>query len=71
MYATRTILSQLNASDQRHICIVTETYPPEVNGVAMTLVRLVEGLHTQGHAVSVVRPRQRRSIVPVTVAIPP
>ncbi len=45
MYATRPILSQLHASDQRHICIVTETYPPEVNGVAMTLARRVEGLH--------------------------
>ncbi len=64
MYATRALWSPPNASDQRHICIVTETYPPEVNGVAMTLARLVEGLHTQGHAVSVVRPRQRRSDSP-------
>jgi glycosyltransferase involved in cell wall biosynthesis len=59
MYATRTIWSQLNSSDQRHICIVSETYPPEVNGVAMTLAHLVEGLRVQGHTVSVVRPRQQ------------
>src|SRR5262245_45365446 len=64
MYATRAIWSQLNASDQRHICIVTETYPPEVNGDAMTLAHLVEGLRTQGHAVSVMRPRQQRSDSP-------
>jgi glycosyltransferase involved in cell wall biosynthesis len=61
MYATRSIWSQSNASDQRHICIVTETYPPEVNGVALTLAHLVEGLRTQGHAVSVVRPRRQPS----------
>jgi glycosyltransferase involved in cell wall biosynthesis len=44
----------------RHICIVTETYPPEVNGLALTLARLVEGLRRLGHAVSIVRPRQRK-----------
>ncbi len=41
------------------VCIVTETYPPEVNGVAMTLSRLAEGLRANGHPVTVVRPRQR------------
>ncbi|ADE54903.1 glycosyltransferase family 4 protein [Coraliomargarita akajimensis] len=40
------------------LCIVTETYPPEVNGVAMTLYRISEGLRKQGHKVSIVRPRQ-------------
>jgi glycosyltransferase involved in cell wall biosynthesis len=42
------------------IAIVTETFPPEVNGVAMTLGRIVEGLLQRGHAVQVVRPRQAR-----------
>jgi glycosyltransferase involved in cell wall biosynthesis len=40
------------------ICIVTETYPPEVNGVAMTLHRISKELRNQGHQVSIVRPRQ-------------
>lgn len=40
--------------------MVTETFPPEVNGVAMTLGRIVEGLLQRGHAVQVVRPRQTR-----------
>lgn len=40
------------------IAIVTETFPPEVNGVAMTLGRIVEGLLQRGHVVQVVRPRQ-------------
>ena len=39
--------------------IVTETYPPEVNGVALTVQGLEQGLHERGHAVDVVRPRQR------------
>ena len=38
--------------------LVTETWPPEVNGVAMTLSTLVAGLRARGHDVTVVRPRQ-------------
>jgi glycosyltransferase involved in cell wall biosynthesis len=41
------------------MCIVTETYPPEVNGAALTLAHLVQGLRSQGHVVSVVRPRRQ------------
>jgi glycosyltransferase involved in cell wall biosynthesis len=43
----------------RHICVVTETYPPEINGVAVTLANLVKGLLARGHTVSVVHPEQR------------
>lgn len=42
-----------------HVAIVTETYPPEVNGVALTIERLERGLGEAGHRVSLVRPRQR------------
>ncbi|MET0808002.1 MAG: glycosyltransferase, partial [Pseudoxanthomonas sp.] len=38
--------------------IVTETYPPEINGVALTVQGLELGLRARGHVVSVVRPRQ-------------
>lgn len=38
--------------------IVTETYPPEVNGVALTVQGLEQGLHAAGHQVDLVRPRQ-------------
>ena len=38
------------------VCVVTETYPPEVNGVAISLARVVEGLKEQGHHVWLVRP---------------
>ena len=42
------------------IDIVTETFPPEVNGVATTLARFVDGLAARGHALRVLRPRQDR-----------
>ena len=42
------------------IALVTETYPPEVNGVAMTLQRLAEGLVRRGRDLQVIRPRQGR-----------
>lgn len=41
-----------------HVAIVTETYPPEVNGVALTVQGLRTGLGHAGHRVSLVRPRQ-------------
>ncbi|MBS0343471.1 MAG: glycosyltransferase family 1 protein [Proteobacteria bacterium] len=40
------------------IAVVTETYPPEVNGVALTLQRVVEGLRALQHDIQLVRPRQ-------------
>lgn len=47
-----------NSNKPLHIAIVTETFSPEVNGVAMTLGRIVQGLLAQGHTVQVHRPRQ-------------
>lgn len=41
-----------------HVAVVTETYPPEINGVALTLEHLVGGLLDRGHRVHLVRPRQ-------------
>lgn len=46
------------------IAVVTETYPPEVNGVAHTLGRLTEGLLDKGHRLQVLRPRQGRDDLP-------
>ena len=39
--------------------IVTETYPPEINGVALTVQGLELGLRARGHEVLLVRPRQQ------------
>jgi len=41
-----------------HIALITETFPPEINGVANTLGHLSEGLRARNHQVEVVRPRQ-------------
>jgi glycosyltransferase involved in cell wall biosynthesis len=38
--------------------MVTETYPPEVNGVARTVAALAGQLRQRGHRIQVVRPRQ-------------
>ena len=39
--------------------LVTETYPPEVNGVAMTNQRLVRGLVERGCEILLIKPRHR------------
>lgn len=53
------ILQHLPALRQTlRIAVVTETYPPEINGVAMTLGRMVEGLQQRQHQLQLVRPRQ-------------
>lgn len=40
------------------VALVSETWAPEVNGVAMTMARLATGLRQRGHQVQVIRPRQ-------------
>ncbi len=46
--------------DQVRIGIVSETYPPEINGVALTVHSLAAGLASQGHTVDLIRPRQQQ-----------
>lgn len=41
------------------IALITETFPPEVNGVAMTNQRLVRGLIKKGHSVLLIKPRRK------------
>ena len=43
------------------IAVVTETWPPEVNGVAVTLAKLVQGLSYRNHDVQLIRPRQTKT----------
>ncbi len=40
------------------IAYVTETWPPELNGVSLTVERTVRFLRSRGHLVELVRPRQ-------------
>lgn len=46
------------------IAMVTETYPPEVNGVARTVNEMVEGLRERGHSIALARPRQSAADAP-------
>ncbi len=50
-----------SVSRQLRLCFVTETYSPEINGVATTVGRLVNGLLARGHRVQLIRPRQNRN----------
>ena len=40
------------------IAVVTETYPPEVNGVARTIASVVDGLRARNHELQLIRPGQ-------------
>lgn len=49
------------------IAVVTETWPPEINGVALTVQNFVEQLAALGHDVLLTRPRQAlgdRAVLP-------
>ncbi|OAL80042.1 glycosyl transferase [Acinetobacter sp. SFB] len=43
------------------IAIVTETWPPEINGVALSLLQLCKGLQKQGHKILLIRPEQQHA----------
>lgn len=59
MISTATNTRETCANDQPlRIAFVTETYPPEVNGVSMTVARVVEGMRSRQHQVQLVRLRQ-------------
>ena len=59
MMSTATITREAHIGDRSlRIAFVTETYPPEVNGVSMTVARVVDGLRARRHRVQLVRLRQ-------------
>ena len=43
------------------IAIVTETWPPEINGVALSMMQLCQGLQRLGHKILLVRPVQKEA----------
>lgn len=52
-----------------HVLMVTETYPPEINGVALTVQCLLENLRRLGHRVTLVRPRQPTDVGATSAAV--
>jgi hypothetical protein len=39
-----------------HLCLVTDAWSPQVNGVVRTLTRMVEEAEAKGHTVTVIHP---------------
>ena len=39
------------------IAYITETFPPDINGVALTVAKTVETLRARGHEIQLIRPR--------------
>src|SRR5262245_10781127 len=52
------MIARAEAGRPLRLLLVTETFPPEVNGVARTLGRWVETFRDRGHTVRLIRPRQ-------------
>lgn len=48
----------------QRVTLVTETFTPEINGVANTLAHLVAGMRQRGIAVQIIRPRQNKQDYP-------
>src|SRR5712671_6870530 len=55
-----TLMKSPGARGALRVAVVTETYPPEINGVARTVGLMVEALVERGHEVQLIRPRQDR-----------
>ncbi len=53
-------LNESLAPAQLKVAIITETYPPEVNGVAITIGHMVRVLRKRNHHIQLVRPRQHK-----------
>jgi glycosyltransferase involved in cell wall biosynthesis len=65
MHAAELLLEQLPVNSRRlRVALVTETYPPEINGVAMTIGQIVEALQKRDHQVQLIRPRQGNEPLP-------
>ncbi len=56
---TLTVDAFMPARRSLRVAVVTETWPPEVNGVAATAARVVAELRDRGHELQVIRPRQQ------------
>ncbi len=58
-YADRILVEHFEPDNPRlRIAVVTETWPPEVNGVALTLSKLIHQLSQRQHTIQLIRPRQ-------------
>ena len=63
MRRMNTTNEKIQTSAPLDIALITETYLPEVNGVAVTVARMVEGLLKRGNRIHMIRPRQSKNDV--------
>ena len=54
-------LESRGVTDRLHICVASETLPPDVNGVAMTIGRIIAGLRQSDHKIDLVYPERMHS----------
>lgn len=59
-----TKLAEAKPSQRLKFALVTETFNPEINGVAMTLGKITEQLASKQHQVQVIRPKQSDTETP-------
>lgn len=60
--------TQIDHSHRLKFSLVTETFKPEINGVAMTLGKITEELANKQHQVQVIRPKQSNLDIPADTA---
>lgn len=58
------IIQKICGMELKRISIITETFSPEINGVANTLHHLVEGLLAKDIQVQIIRPRHPAGAIP-------
>jgi len=51
---------EVASPSQLRVAVITETYPPEVNGVAITIGHMVRVLRKRKHHIQLIRPRQHK-----------
>lgn len=54
-------LDQSRSAKRLKIAIVTETWAPEINGVANSLLNLCKGVQGKGHQILLIRPKPQKS----------
>ena len=55
-------LRQIKTITAMRFVVISETYPPEINGVALTIRTIVTSLAALGHDVLLIRPNQRNHV---------
>ena len=58
-YSSLPQLDEVGLPTPHRIAIVSETWPPEINGVSFSMLQLAKGLQQRGHMILLIRPQQK------------